>query len=184
MRHALGQLFVDLLSALTFVLLFALTKNLMLATASAIAVALAQATLAIVRKRAISPMQWLGLGLAVALGLLTLITSDSRFVRMKPSIAHVAVGVVMLKRGWLVPYLPPLAREWLPERMLVGWGYAWAGLMFAMALANLAAAQWLSVGAWGLVVTGLMLGKFVFFCVQYVLLRVTVRGKMRAAEGV
>jgi intracellular septation protein len=184
MLHALGQLLVDLLSALVFVLVFALTKDLMIATGSAIAVALLQAGFAIMRKRAVSRMQWLGLGLAVALGLLTLITSDSRFVRMKPSIAHVAVGVVMLKRGWQLPYLPPRVREWVPERMLLGWGYAWSVLMFAMALVNLAAAQWLSVGAWGLVVIGLMVGKFAFFLAQYVVLRVTVRSKMRVAEGV
>jgi hypothetical protein len=111
MRQALGQLLLDLLSALTFVVLFALTGNLLFATVGAITIAVVQTGLAIARKRAVSPMQWLALGLAVGLALLTLVTSDSRFVRIKPSIAHVAVGVVMLKRGWLIPYLPPRARD-------------------------------------------------------------------------
>lgn len=181
MRQALGQLFLDLLSALTFVLLFALTGHLYMATAGAISVAVVQAALAIARKRAIAPMQWLALGLAIGLGFLTLVTGDSRFVRIKPSIAHVAVGAVMLKRGWLTPYLPPLAREWLPERTQIGWGYAWAALMFAMAAANLAAAQYLSVGAWGALVTGLFVGKLVFGGLQYAVLRTIVVHKMRAA---
>lgn len=181
MRQVLGQLFLDLLSALTFVLLFALTGHLYLATGGAIAVALVQTALAISRKRAISPMQWLALGLAVGLGFMTLLTGDSRFVRIKPTIAHVAVGAVMLKRGWLTPYLPPLAREWLPDRTQTGWGYAWAVLMFAMAVVNLAAAQYLSVGAWGAVVTGLFVGKLVFGVLQYVLLRTIVVRNMRAA---
>lgn len=181
MRQALGQLLLDLLSALTFVLLFALTGNLMLATAGAVVVAVVQTGLAIVRKRAISPMQWLALGLAVGLALLTLITKDSRFVRIKPSIAHVAVGAVMLKRGWLIPYLPPRVLEWVPERMLVVWGYAWAVMMFAMGAANLAAAQYLSVEAWGVFVTGLFAAKLVLFGVQYAVLRMTVVRKRRAA---
>jgi intracellular septation protein A len=181
MRQALGQLLLDLLSALTFVLLFALTGKLLLATAGAITIAVLQTGLAIARKKAISPMQWLALGLAIGLGVLTLVTSDSRFVRIKPSIIHFAVGAVMLKRGWMVPYLPPRAREWVPERMLVGWGYVWAAVMFTMGVANLAAAHFLSVEAWGVFVTSLFVGKLVLFGLQYAVLRTTVARRMRAA---
>ncbi|HKU38408.1 MAG TPA: septation protein IspZ, partial [Polyangiales bacterium] len=180
--QGLRQLLLDLLSALTFVLLFALTGKLLVASAGAIAIAVVQTGLAIVRKEAVSSMHWLALGLAVGLGVLTLITDDSRFVQVKPSIAHAAVGAVMLKPGWLIPYLPPRAREWLPRGVLVGWGYAWAVSMFAMAAANLVAAQYLSVKAWGVFVTGLFVGKLVLFGVQYVVLRTTVVRKIRAAS--
>lgn len=179
-RHGLSQLLLDLLSALTFALLFALTNKLLVATAGAIVVAVMQTVLAVVRNRAISRMQWLAVGLAIGLGLLTLITADSRFVRMKPSIAHAAVGAVMLQRGWLIPYLPPRAREWLPERMLVRWGYAWAAVMFAMGASNIAAAQCLSVEAWGVFVIGLFVAKLVLFGAQYAVLRTTVIRRMRA----
>jgi hypothetical protein len=63
--------------------------------------------------------------------------------------------------------------------MLVGWGYAWAALMFAMGAANLAAVEYLSVKSWGVFVTGLFLSKLALFGVQYVMLRTTVARKMR-----
>jgi intracellular septation protein len=181
MRHALGQLFWDLLSALLFVLVFSLSGNLLAATLTAVLVALGQTAYALVRKRSISAIQWLSLALVIGLSLLTLITKDSRYVRLKPSIAHVAIGCVMLKRGWLQPYLPQRVQDGLPQSTLDAWGFAWAGLMFLIALANLGAAQWLSVPAWGVFVGGLGVLKLAFFAVQYLVLRAAVRSRMRTA---
>ena len=47
-----------------------------------------------------------------------------------------ALLAVMLKRGWMVRYLPPIA-EGRGEGLMVAFGYAWAGLMFLTAAANL-----------------------------------------------
>jgi intracellular septation protein len=175
MKAALTHLLSDLLSALVYLTVFALTGKIAVAAAVAVAVALLQVAHAWMRKQPISTIQWLGLGLVIVLSTLTLITNDSRFIQIKPTIAHFAIGTVMLKRGWQLPYLPPIAKERLPERLLVAWGYAWAGLMFAMGIANMAAAQWLSLKAWAVFLTGLLLGKIAFFFIQYVSLRLAGR---------
>ena len=181
MATALRQLLEDFLSAIVFLAAYGLTGSLLLATSLAIGVAVLQMAVSLARKKPLSSMQWMALGLAVALGSLSLITHDSRFIRLKPTIAHWAIGLVMLKRGWQVPYLPALVREWVPERVLLIWGYAWSALMFLMGLVNVGAAQWLGIGAWGVVLTGLLVGKLVFFFAQYGHMRWSVIRNMRAA---
>jgi intracellular septation protein len=125
-------------------------------------------------------MRWMALALAVGLGSLTLLTHDSRYIQLKPTIAHVAIGSVMLKRGWLLRYLPPLVKDWLPEATVVAWGYAWAAIMLAMGIANVAAAQWLSIGAWAAFLTTLFLGKVLLGTAQYLAMRRTIVRRMSA----
>jgi intracellular septation protein A len=175
MKTALLQLGEDLLSALAFIAVFQITGHLVLATVVAVLVAFGQLSLNLARKRKLSTMQWMLLAVVIVLSGLTLITNDSRFVQMKPSIAHFAIGAVMLKRGWQQRYLPAEVTAVVSPRALHAWGYAWAALMFLMGLANAAAAALLSVAAWGGVVIGLLVGKFVFFFAQYFWLRATVR---------
>ena len=91
---------------------------------------IAQFTVSKIRGRHVDLMQWLVLGMVVVLGAATLISQDSRFIMVKPSIVHFAVGAVMLRRGWMIRYLPPIARDNLPESVMVAAGYAWAALMF------------------------------------------------------
>ena len=57
----------------------------------------------------------------------------------RPS-AIFAIGCVMLKRGWMARYLPPIVARNVRARLLVFWGYAWAALMFVLAAANLSVA--------------------------------------------
>ena len=64
--------------------------------------------------RPIDAMQWLALGLVLVLGAATLITQDSRFIMVKPTVVHWAIGAVMLRHGWMTRYLPPIARDNLP----------------------------------------------------------------------
>jgi intracellular septation protein A len=178
-KTALIQLADDFVSAIAFVVVFAWTGNLVIACVSAVLVAIGQLLYAVARKKPLTAMRWMALALAVFLGGLTLVTHDSRFIQIKPSLAHFAIGAVMLKVGWQLPYLPELVRTVVPRRQLLGWGYAWAALMFAMGIANLIAAYTLSVGGWSLVVTLLLIGKIGFFFVQYATLRITVR-RLRA----
>jgi intracellular septation protein len=181
-KTALVQLADDFVSVLVFVVMFASTGNLTLASVSAILVALGQAAYGFARKRPATAMRWMALALAIGLGGLTLFTQDSRFIRIKPTIAHFATACVMLKPGWQMPYFPEAVRTLVPRRQLFAWGYAWAGLVFAMGVANLAAAYWLSVSAWSVVVTLLLIGKLAFFLVQYVAIRTTVRRRSAAAN--
>jgi intracellular septation protein len=171
MKTVLLQLAEDFLSALAFALVFALTGNLVVATSVAIAVALAQMIVTLARKKKATPMRWIALALAVSLGCLTLLTHDTTFIRIKPSIVHCAIGAAMLKRGWQWSYMPERVRTRVPEREIIAWGYAWAALMFAMGFANLAGAYFLSVGVWGVLLTCLALGKLAFFALQYLALR-------------
>lgn len=175
MKTALTQLLSDLLSALIYLAVFAISGRIEVAAAVAIVVALSQLACGVLRGRPVSAMQWMGLAVALLLSGLTLITHDSRFIQWKPSIAHFAIGAVMLKRGWQLPYLPSIAKQLLPERLLVGWGYAWAGLMFASGLANVAAAECLSLAAWAAFVTSLLVVKLAFFVIQYLTMRAAGR---------
>jgi len=185
MRTALAQLLADFLSAIVFLAIFVGTEDLYLATGAAIAVSLAQFAVAKIRGRPVDAMQWLILGMVVVLGSATLITHDSRFIMVKPSIVHFAIGAVMLRRGWMMRYLPPIARDNIPEPVLLGAGYAWAALMFALGALNIVIAVTLPFKVWAWFISvGAVGAKIVAFCVQYVIFRTIVRRKLRRATAV
>jgi hypothetical protein len=74
-------------------------------------------------------MQWMSL--VVVLGTATLLTQSPRFMMLKPSFIHFTVAAAMLRRGWMTRYLSAIARENLPETVVIGAGFGWAGLMVA-----------------------------------------------------
>ncbi len=118
-------------------------------------------------------MQWLILGMVVVLGAAALITEDSPFVMVKPSIVHFAVGAVMLRRGWMMRYLPPAVRDNIPEPVLVASGYAWVALMFALGSLNIVVALTLTFGVWAWFISvGAVRAKIVAFLAQYAVFRV------------
>ena len=182
MQTALIELANDFLTAIVFLIVYLLTGNLYLAAGAAIVVAIGQFVVLKVRKRPIDLMYWLGLGLVVVLGGATIITEDSRFIMVKPSVVHFAVGAVMLRRGWMLRYLPPIVKENLPERLIVASGYAWAGLMIGLGLINLYVAIHFSVAVWGWFISvGAIGAKVVAFLAQYTVFRVLLRRKLRQA---
>ena len=109
MKQALGQLLSDFLSALLFLATYLLSGNITVAAAIAIAVGLVQLRVLRFRGRPIEPMQWMSLGLVVVLSGATILTQSPRFVMLKPSIVHFAIAAVMLRRGWMLRYLPEIA---------------------------------------------------------------------------
>ncbi len=184
MRTALGQLLSDFLSAIVFVVIYGSTDNLYLATGAAIAVSLAQFAVFKIKDRPIDVMQWLVLGTVVVLGSATLITEDSRFVMVKPSIVHFAVGAVMLRRGWMMRYLPPIVRDNTPESVLLAAGYAWAALMFTLGALNIVIALTLPFRVWAWFISvGAIGAKIVAFLVQYVIFRTILRRRLRGASA-
>ena len=165
-----------------FLIIYGSTENLYLATGAAIAVSLSQFAVAKITGRLVDAMQWLILGMVVVLGSATLITQDSRFIMVKPSIVHFAVGTVMLRRGWVMRYLPPIVRDHIPESILVGAGYAWAALMFGLSALNIVIALTLPFGVWAWFISvGAIGAKIVAFLVQYVIFRTILRRKLRGA---
>ena len=122
MKQALSNLLNDFLSAIFFFAVYSLTSSILAGTVIAVAVGATQFVRLKLGRRAIEPMQWLSLALVVALGTATLLTQSPRFMMLQPSVAHFAVAAVMLRRGWMSRYLPAIARENLPEAVIIGAG--------------------------------------------------------------
>jgi intracellular septation protein A len=181
MRTALLQLVSDFLSAIVFLALYLATGSVTLATCVAVAAALAQFAAMRLTGRTIDLMQWLALGLVLVLGAATLITQDSRFIMVKPSIVHWAIGAVMLRHGWMTRYLPPIARDNLPLSVQVIAGYAWAALMILLGAINLVVATTMSIQAWAWFITvGAVGAKVAAFLVQYWIFRSIIVRRLRA----
>jgi intracellular septation protein A len=180
MQTALYQLAEDFLSTIVFLIAYFATGNLYLAVILAIVVGVGQFVLLKRRGRTLDAMGWLSLGFAIALGGATLITDDSRFIMAKPSVIHFAIAVVMLRPGWLKRYMPDVVRENVPERVLVASGYAWAALMIVLGLANLVIASRYSIEVWAWFISlGAVGAKVVAFLIQFALIQILVRRKLR-----
>ena len=180
MRSALLQLGEDFLGTIVFLVLFLATGKLVLAVACALAVGIGQFVLLTWRKKPIDLMQRLSFALVIAFGAAALITEDSRFMMAKPSVIHFAVGAVMLRPGWMSRYMPPLVRANVPANVLLVSGYAWAALMFGLGLANLWVAATFSAAAWAWFISvGAVGAKVIAFLVQFAVLRVFVRRRLR-----
>lgn len=169
---AARPLALDLMSTLVFVGLSALTHNVMLATVVAIFAGSARVAWQLSRREHVNAMQWLSLALVLVTGGATLLTHDPRFMMAKPSVIYVLVGFAMLERGWMLPYLPPIAREHLDDAVMIGWGYVWAALMFATAAANAVFALTTSLAVWSLFIAVVpAASKIALFALQYTLIR-------------
>ncbi|WP_425228995.1 septation protein IspZ [Sphingomonas sp.] len=127
----------DLAGTATFYLLFLATGSAPLAAAVGLGIGLMQIAVHLRRRTPVPALLAVGVVLTVALGAVTLVTADPRFLLVKPSIVYAAVGLTMLPRGWVRRYVPPIALPLLPARTfdLVGWG--WAALILGTALLNL-----------------------------------------------
>ena len=87
----------------------------------------------------------------------------------------------MLKRGWMLRYLPPIVVETIPEYATIA-GYAWAALMFAIGAGTIAVATTGDIKLWAVYVTGVSLGvKIAAFAIQYVVFRIVITQRLRAA---
>ena len=184
MRTALYQLGEDFLSTIIFLIVYFVSGQLYLAIIVAIAVGIGQFLLLKLRGRNTDIMGWLSLVMVIALGGASLMTNDSRFIMAKPSVVHFAIGVVMLRRGWLARYVPEIVKQNVPENVLVGSGYAWAALMFALGLINLYVANRYSIEVWAWFISVYAVGaKVVAFLIQYAVIFVLMRRKLRLAKS-
>jgi intracellular septation protein len=183
MKGVLIRLGSDFLSAIVFLVLYLLTDNVVLATSVAIGGAIAQVIHARVKRRELGFMTWASLALVIVLGTATILTRDPRFVLAKPSIAHFAIGAIMLKRGWMLRYMPQIAVETIPEYITIA-GYAWAALMFALGAGTIAVALTGDLKLWAFYVSFVAIGaKVLAFAIQYVAYRLLITGRIRAARA-
>jgi intracellular septation protein len=181
MKNVFVRLGSDFLSTIVFLVLYLVTGNVILATSVAIAGAVGQVIYARFKGEPLGFMTWASLGLVIVLGGATLLTHDPRFVLAKPAIGHFAIGAIMLKRGWLLRYSPPIVTETIPEYVTVA-GYAWAALMFVLGAGTIAVAATGDLKLWAFYVSVVLIGaKVAAFGVQYAAFRVLVTNRIRAA---
>ncbi len=163
-------LLLDMAATLFFLVLFLLTHNVALSVVLGMGLGLAQIGWQFARKKPIDTMQWITV---------TLITADPRFVMIKPSVIYLIVGVVMLKRGWMTRYLPPIAIELVPDVAVI-LGYVWSGLMFLSAALNLIVALNFSVVTWSATMSiyGIV-SKAAMFLIGYAVMRAVGAARYR-----
>ncbi|MDB5615806.1 septation protein IspZ [Tardiphaga sp.] len=184
MKTVLTKLGSDFLSTIIFLVLYLITGDVLLATGLAIVGAIAQVIYAHIKGATLDVMTWASLGLVVVLGGATLLTNDPRFVLAKPAIGHFAIGFIMLRRGWMLRYMPAIVTENAPDYIVIA-GYAWAALMFALGAGTIAVAMTGDMKLWAIYVSVVAVGaKIAAFAVQYIALRVLITRRMRAAHRV
>ena len=181
MKDVFARLGADFFSTILFIAIYLATDNVLLATGVAIAGAIAQVIYSRVKGKELGYMTWASLALVIVLGSATLLTHDPRFVLAKPAIGHFAIGVIMLKRGWMLRYMPPIVTQTIPEYVTFA-GYAWAALCFVLGAGTIGVAMTGDMKLWTFYVTVVLVGaKIAAFAIQYVAFRVLVGSRIRAA---
>ena len=181
MKNVFASLASDFFSTIVFLVVYLVTDNVLLATGVAIAGAIAQVIYSRLKGKPLGFMTYGSLALVIVLGSATLLTNDPRFVLAKPAIGHFAIGAIMLKRGWLLRYLPAIVTETIPEYVTFA-GYAWAALMFALGAGTIATALTGDMKLWTFYVTVVLVGaKVTAFAIQYVAFRVLITHRLRPA---
>ena len=173
-------LLLDMASTLFFLAVYLLTGSILLAVALGMALGIGQIAWELVRKRPVEALQWLSLLIILASGSATFFTNDPVFVMLKPTVVYVVVGIVMLKRGWMNRYLPPIAQATVPD-LGITFGYVWAGLMFFSAALNIVLALTLDAATWAAVKsTWAIASKLALFGIQYAVMKSTGMRRARA----
>jgi len=181
MKDVFARLGADFFSTILFIAIYFITGDVLLATGVAIAGAIVQVIYSRIKGKELGYMTWASLALVIVLGSATLLTHDPRFVLAKPAIGHFAIGAIMLKRGWMLRYMPPIVTQTIPEYVTLA-GYAWAALCFALGVGTIGVAMTGDMKLWTFYVTVVLVGaKIAAFAIQYVAFRVLVGGRIRAA---
>ena len=174
------MLLLDMAATLFFLVLYLLTHNIALSVVLGMALGVAQIGWQLARGKPIDTMQWMSLFLVLGAGTVTLITDDPRFIMVKPSVIYVIVGIVMLKPGWMIRYLPPIARDLVPDIATI-FGFAWAALMFVSAALNILVAVNFSVATWAAFMSVFAIAsKVALFLIGFVTMR-TIGARRRRA---
>jgi intracellular septation protein A len=180
MKSVFAKLGTDFLSTIVFLVIYLATGDVLLATLVAIAGAIAQVIYARIKGQTLDFMTYASLALVIVLGSATLLTKDPRFVLAKPSIAHFAIGAIMLRKNWMLRYSPEIVRDNIPH-LVTAAGYAWAALMFALGLGTIAVAMTGDIKLWAFYVSVVAVGaKIAAFAIQYAVFRVVITRKLRA----
>jgi intracellular septation protein A len=177
--NAVRPLAWDFMPTIAFAILTALHVDVRVATAAAVGVGVVQVLYVKARKQPVGLLQWVGLGLALVFGALSMATADPRFVMVKPTLIYLIVAAVMFKPGWMRRYMPEIVRQH-GDDLVVRWGYAWAALMALTAIANAVIAVRFAKD-WPLFIALVpMWSKLALFAAQYASMRLMVGRRVRA----
>jgi intracellular septation protein len=180
--HSARALLTDMASTLLFFALYALSGNVALSVAAGMALAAAQIGWQLAHGKPVDAMQWVSMVAVMASGTATLVTANPVFVMLKPSLIYLLVGAAMLKRGWMLRYLPAIAIQTVSD-LAVRFGFVWAGLMFFSAGLNLVLALTLSVVGWGAAMSVWATGsKIALFAIQYAVMKTVGRRRYRTRQ--
>lgn len=177
--YAARPLANDMASTIIFVILIALKVDVRIATTVAMAVGVGQVAFLALTRRPIAPLHWLSVALVLVFGTASFVFKDPRYVMLKPTVVYAIVGVVMLQKGWMLRYMPPIANG-RGETPMIVFGYVWAGLMFATGLANLVVALAFTAAWPAFAAVVPMTSKLALFAIQYMTVRTLVRRRMLA----
>jgi intracellular septation protein len=173
-------LLLDLASTIFFVILFLLTHNTVLAVALGTALGVVQIAIPLIRRKPVHTLEWLSLFFVIATGTATILTDDPRVMLFKPSVIYAILGMFMLKAGWIIRYLPAIAKA-VASDVAVFVGYAWAFVMFVTAAVNALVAVTYSVQTWTMVMLIFgMVSKIAIFSAGFLAIRLTIVRRVRA----
>jgi intracellular septation protein len=179
MKQVLRHLLYDFLSAILFLIVYAVSGDVQIAAGVALVVGMGRFAWLKLTGGQIEPAQWTSLALVVVLSGATILTQSPRFFMVKPSIVHFAVAGLMLQRGWMIRYISPIARQNVPEATMVVAGYGWAALIAALGLTNLIIVLYFSFAAWAWFVSvGAVGAKVAAGALQYAVFRSIVRRRL------
>lgn len=170
LMHAARPLANDLFSSLLFAALVGLDVDKQIATLTAIGVGVGHVIVWKLLQKPIAPLQWASLALVLTFGTASLFLHDIRFLMAKPSVIYLILTVMMLKRGWMLRYMPPVAIGH-GEAPMIAFGYAWAGLMALTAVSNLVIAIWFPQVWPAFLAVFPMTSKIVLFGIQFAAVR-------------
>ncbi|MGP9811597.1 inner membrane-spanning protein YciB [Rhodopseudomonas sp. NSM] len=183
MKAVFAKLGSDFFSTIIFVVLYFSTGNVALATLVAVVGAVGQFIYARIRGLRLDVMAYASVALVVVLGGATLITNDPRFVLIKPSVGHIAVGAIMLRRDWMLRYVPPIVATTIPAYVRVA-GYLWAVLMIVLGAGVIVAAMAGDIRVWTFYVMVVApAAKVLAMVVQYLVFRLAIRNRRRSAAA-
>ena len=140
----------DLLPVIVFFAAFKLA-DIYVATALAIVVNVLQIGWALLKKHPVGAMQWMGLGIIVVFGGMTLLLQDETFIKWKPSILYwsFAVGLLVAMAMGRSPLKALMGEQIsLPEPVWKTLNLVWTIFFTLMGVLNLVVAWRFSTDTW------------------------------------
>jgi intracellular septation protein A len=180
--YAVGPLVFDSLGVIVFAVLLGLGASVGVATVAGTVAAVAVVGWEVARGKRPAPLQWISLAMVLVSAAATLLTGDPRFLMIKPTIVYLIVAAAMLRRGWMNRYIPP---EQIAEvgDVMERFGFVWAAMMAATAVANLIIA--LAFTPWWPLFIGVfpLASKAGLFAIHFAVVQYVRRARARRRTG-